>query len=444
MSTWPEESAPSPIDPSLNRTRIKHKPIKLLLSCVLFLLIFKINFLFPDLNIIHEIWILITAAILLLLYAPWRLMHLGTADKYELYLISLSLVIPVLATITASVTFGQPILYGLLAQRGFVLVLGAPLLLRYLLNKQIVNLSDLLHGLSILAWTTLLLYTFLTLALDPSKYYQEYGVSFSSTGDADARFKFSITFILYGYFFYLFKAYRTKRLYHYFNCLLFFIYIAVINRGRAILISLLAASFLSIYWWRPKKKRMLPIILKFGFSICILLFLGYAIFPDFYRLVFEKFSDALLVLLKGETSNDVSANARIIEIGAVLPYIKNNFIFGSGFLSNRWSGGPRSILNEYFYPTDIGIFGALFSYGLLGIVLLGMQFKYGYKFSKMIPQSTHPLNEHTNAIRGLLVFTAIVSVASASFAFHPEQISILAMLLQYIAIKTSPPLAQAS
>jgi hypothetical protein len=52
--------------------------------------------------------------------------------------------------------------------------------------------------------------------------------------------------------------------------------------------------------------------------------------------------------------------------------------WGAGKLSQHWNEGLKSIFG-YFYPTDIGIIGAIFTYGIFGVILMSFQLFFSEK-----------------------------------------------------------------
>ena len=97
-----------------------------------------------------------------------------------------------------------------------------------------------------------------------------------------------------------------------------------------------------------------------------------------------KFTDAFTVVLTGEPSDDASANARLVETASALPYIEKNWLLGNGDISRQWHGGYEGVLGAFFYPSDVGIIGTIYLYGLLGLLLFAIQFVFAIRFSNRI------------------------------------------------------------
>ena len=117
--------------------------------------------------------------------------------------------IPIPSAVAAQREFGQPLVYGILAQRGVALIAVSTLLTYQALATNVITLGDIERSLLVLAWITLTLYFAMHLFFDPSSYYYEYGAGFvTSPVSGDATFAFDAGFIIYALYYYGFKALR--------------------------------------------------------------------------------------------------------------------------------------------------------------------------------------------------------------------------------------------
>ena len=133
----------------------------------------------------------------------------------------------------------------------------------------------------------------------------------------------------------------------------------------------LAATFLLYYSFNYSLSRFVLTTIK------LLLFLFFALIaiqilmPDYLERMGNLFAQ-MFTVFKGEESQDVSANARISASLIVVNYFEAHSLsiwLGTGSVSNQWNDGYSSIFG-YFYPSDIGILGGLFVYGIAGLVFL--------------------------------------------------------------------------
>jgi len=67
------------------------------------------------------------------------------------------------------------------------------------------------------------------------------------------------------------------------------------------------------------------------------------------------------------SSNDMSSNFRLIQFYDVIPFIRDNIFTGIGFLNDY------SIYFDYLHPSDIGIIGIVFNFGLIGLFIFSYQ-----------------------------------------------------------------------
>jgi len=127
----------------------------------------------------------------------------------------------------------------------------------------------------------------------------------------------------------------------------------------------------------------------------------------------ERYDDAFTVVLKGELSRDASANARLLETNIALPYIKGNWLFGNGDLSNQWEGGYKGRLG-YFYPSDIGMIGIIFIYGVAGLLFFYAQYIFAIRYGRAKRKTIY--NPLIDASKVYLLYMFIQSFVTGNVA----------------------------
>jgi protein-S-isoprenylcysteine O-methyltransferase Ste14 len=127
-----------------------------------------------------------------------------------------------------------------------------------------------------------------------------------------------------------------------------------------------------LFRWRTLSQSLLTLG-KASCAAVIIVGLVYAINPNYLSTRAAGFSDAFSVAFTGSNVEDVSANVRIYETLTAWTYIQKNPLLGNGTLSNQWEGGSQGTLG-YFYPDDIGVIGAVFTVGVVGLLLFMAQF----------------------------------------------------------------------
>ncbi len=256
---------------------------------------------------------------------------------------------------------------------------------------------------------------------------------------ASANFLLQPYFILFAVIYYVILGMRTLQTkYYLFAAILF--PAALGPTGRGLIICTAASLLIALYRLRGLR-RTVTTAAKFACVAGVLVAALYFIFPAVFSARLSGFSNAFTVLLTGSpTSEDMSANARILETVTALPYIQEHPLLGNGVISAQWQGGIDEVLGHYFHADDIGVFGILFSYGILGLILYLIQYRFAWLATKNLPDSFHaPLLDATKAF---ILYTALYSVETGMFVWSPEVTLFFVALLGGAAVQAfSLPIA---
>jgi hypothetical protein len=351
---------------------------------------------FPGMFYVQETWYAACFLIVLLVYPYWKMRTGLRFTRFELYLLLLIIADLVLAAWRAQQVFGQPLAYGVLSQREIVLI-AVWLILANMLRRGMVELPDVEAALLYLAWGTCALYTSARLFLNPSSFgaYGEGLVTRAMSG-AEPSFKFQPYFLIFGAFYYAIQGIRTELRRYYVAAAILFL-VALGDSGRGLAISAASTLILFFYLLRGLRGAVISVA-KFG---CIVAVFGagiYFILPAKISALISGYSDAFTVVVEGSTTGDSSANARLFETLAALPFIRAHPLLGNGVVSHQWQGGSEIAVGEYFFASDIGIFGIVFSFGILGLLLFAFQYRIAWLAVKRLPGSFHsPLLDATKA-----------------------------------------------
>ena len=379
---------------------------------------------FPGMAPVQELWFVLCFIFLLTVYPFWKWRTQWRFSSFELYLLAMMLLIPFLSGLFAWREFGQPIIYGFLSQRGVTLFAGA-LLLIHGLRYRIFTLRDVEKSLLFLAWGTLILYLIMKTLLDPAMF-SSYGKGFVEGGDGDhPSFKLPGIFIIFGIYYYLFLGFRKKQGKYYLIAGLFFIFLLGDAGGRSMTVAMLATFVFFVYRWGGVS-RLIALLPKMLVVITLFLGIAYVANPESVSSRVEKFSDAFTVAFTGNEVEDVSANARILETLIAMPYVQKNPLLGNGNISNQWQDGYEGVLGGYFYPSDIGIIGVLYMYGVVGFILFAWQYWFAIREANRLPIQIH--NPMLDATKGCLLYLAIHSLVTGFFV-HNAEISFLFIAL---------------
>ena len=375
---------------------------------------------YPGIGPLQEAWFIIMALALIGIYLPWRLRRRGWPHGLELYVLAITIGIPVGSALAANREFGQPIIYGLLAHRSLILFSAVPLLTCHLITENIITIKDLELSIIRLAWFSLTLFLFMFFFLDPAPFFDTYGAGFVSSSRDDSTFVFEVVFIVFGFFYYAFKGLRQHSSTAFRQSAIFFLFLLLVHRGRSLLLSVLAVFLWFLVLWTPNRSRLVALLFKViiavGLIWCTLFFFKH----DLYLTMVGKFSDLFTVLFTGELSDDPSANSRIQQTILALPYILNHWLIGNGNVSAQFQGGIGAAVSDYFHPSDIGLLGSVFLYGIIGTLLFLYELKFAITFSNNESQKFNSYRSFLDAAKGTVMFFGLRSIATAQIIFYPE------------------------
>lgn len=411
------------IDSLSNHTRVTSVPhiqnvkIRYFVIMICLVMSFQTFQYFPGMAMVKEIWLLVMLLFLAVPYFAWKVANDFRTSAYELYILILMALIPILSGMAALNEFQQPLLYGTLAQRNMLLGTLA-LMTIYAVRKNIIRIADIEKSLLVLSWGTLVLYVLMNAFLNPVDFLGDKGGFVGGGGVSEASFKFRTEFIVFGFMYYALIGYRSRKIRPWLLTTPFILFLIFVGGGRSLLVSIFASLLFFIWRWGTLS-RLIVFMPKLLFFLMFSIVIMYATNAEYIGNLLDKFDSAITVVLTGDETNDASANARIIETAIALPYIEKHWVMGNGDISNQWGGGYEGVLGGYFYPSDIGIFGVMYMYGLLGMLLFLAQFQFAFRYSKMIARYNiqTPL---IDATKGYLLYFAIHSLVTGRFAHYSE------------------------
>jgi len=214
----------------------------------------------------------------------------------------------------------------------------------------------------------------------------------------------------------------------------FLLFLILVEGGRSLLLSVFGSLVFFVYRWSSFGRiiRMTPKLL----FVSLLLFAALLLFKQDYLVhLGMKFGDAINVVLTGEKTADASANARIVETLITMPYIAEHWAFGNGDLSNQWKGGFESRFG-HFYPSDIGIIGTFFLFGIIGVLLFSIQFMFAVRYANRLPKNGGEHSALVSAAKGFLLYHATHSLVTGKFV-HFVEIGLLFIAILYWAALTA-------
>ncbi len=370
----------------------------------------------------------------LLGYATTILLKKRQFNKVVLYYLLLIVIIPFYGAYRASIEFGQPFIYGFLSGRGWLLF-GVGIWLYYILVTKKMTFKTMESAFAFMAWASFIIFSLFILTFDPSQLQssEESSKFVLMTQDRGFRFKFQTYFITFGAIYYFVKYSVRKNNIDLIFLFLFLGYIVFVVQGR-IYIMTLAVTFLLYYWFNYSLSRFALAMIKLLLFIFATLIIIQIIMPDYLVRMGDLFAQ-MFTVLTGEESQDGSANARIWQSLIVFDYFDAHPLsiwLGTGSVSNQWNDGYDSIFG-YFYPADIGVFGGLFLYGIIGFVFLWLvPFIISVKTIKKVIDKQ---DIFMVAMKYLLIFMLIRSVQGSLYFNIVEYSLPLFILLAYMKMQ---------
>lgn len=415
--------------------RIFKSKFRTVILCLFFLLSFSSFKYLPGMLIVQDIFTGLVLFFLVLIYPFLILTRAHSISRLEFYGLLILIIVPPLAAYMAYTEFGQPYLYGLLAQRALILI-GCSMMFIYMHRRQVCTLEDVERALLWLAWFSLIASTLANLLLNVNQLGAQAGFSTAGMDGEDAKLLLDTTFIIYGFFYYAFTGFGSqigRRPNVYFS-LLFFAYLVFSSGGRSALVAITLSYVFFVLRWRTQKSKG---IYFFKFTAAAVMFglITYVAPVESLTRLQGKFEDAINVVLTGKEGNDVSANARILEVNIAAPYIDKHLILGNGFISNQWHGGFHEVIG-YFHPSDIGLMGVIFEFGVLGLVIFSGQIYFLWKYGQQLPINVGRFHRLSNAIKGFMLYLMLSSLTTGRYAFLVEQ-SLLFITLLYCITKVN-------
>lgn len=201
---------------------------------------------------------------------------------------------------------------------------------------------------------------------------------------------------------------------------LIFIFLAIpflVDFQRIVFLGLLGSFCIKLLYDSRGLKQKLKMILTLIVTLSFVAIWGYATIINKFNFISE--------LDSSNTTSDTSVAGRIHEYSIAIESIKSRPIFGSGLYNAEIKN--QILPNEYFYPSDLGIIGIQYTFGLFGILIT---FYLIFKLRK--------LNFKTSLDKGLkyfLIFLLLTSFANGNILFKPTTIAAI-LLLHFLSKKS--------
>jgi hypothetical protein len=393
---------------------IKKITTQLRLIIVLILTLQVLRFL-PGMDYAEYTWMVICVLYFIGPYIIGKALLRISYSSFEIYLIFIVYGMTLIASFTTLNNFGQPVYYGLGTQRENIFCIGA-LYIIHEYNRGKISFANIEKTFLLMGWGSLIIFTFLNFYLDPTSDIYQNALTKKGYLLNDFRFNFNQTFIVFSFIYYSVKGSLIKNRMIFFLSIPFLAYIYFLDTGRSVLIAMFLGTFLVLIKKRKIADWMTLITVVGIFFILLVLPMQFTE-KNYIVIHFDRIKQAILLVLTQHEVNDISSNARIYEANIAIPLLSDHLLLGHGRLSSLWSGGGYStLLNRYFYPSDIGIIGLLFVYGYVGTLIYLCQFYFAWSCTRKIPRNFR-YNVFVEALIGYIIYYAIFSIVSGYCAY---------------------------
>ena len=246
--------------------------------------------------------------------------------------------------------------------------------------------------------------------------------------DGSSEYTFSVknslssVFIVWSGFIYMIKYQYSKNFFFLLYSIILVSYPVIFNNARSYVFALFI-YFLYFKFIGLNTRTFLNFFKLF--CIVFILFIIILSNSSFYLFFVDKinlFKEAVLVI-SGQSSDDLSVSFRLLQSIDAFKFIEDFYILGVGTLDTFTS---KKFVSDYFHPSDIGLIGVIFNYGILGMLILLYQIKI---FSFHFKANKHLNNSFIIGTSHFLIIQYIVSIFTGAFAFN---ISITFLLLGVI------------
>jgi len=367
---------------------------------------------------------------LVFLYVAYRLAKRAlekdwSVNSMEIYL-GILFLFPILPAIAAVREFDQPFLYGLATYRDFYLLFGG-LVVYNLLRSGELDIKLVEKAFVVLAIIFMLFSYFLTVFVDPTQF-QDTAISGSNTAKgADVYYRLNMALFFFGSVYFTVKAFYQKNLFYLAIALLFIFYVVFIRLDRtsiAVLLGGLGLFFMTGV--RPKNQALS--ILQAILPVATLVVIVYLFAPEVYTQYYGMFIDVLNTA-NAAGSGSVEDDVRLMELDIAIRGFKENPLFGHGKVSTYFVEGGYSHFYGFFYSSDLGFFGYLFSSGIVGLIIIFAQFYFFFKYILSIKHIKN--NVFLVSLKYTVIILALDGLTTEYLVIYSGQTITLIMILLY-------------
>jgi hypothetical protein len=394
---------------SLSRNTGINKLLKAVVWILYFIISFRVLSRFPMGNA-EEIAFLLLILIMtgFCLYDGFSRLAAGKLNNILLMLLPL-LLLPFINAWRANDVFGQPYLFGILAQRQHYLILGAWFII-IALKRNLLTWFQLEKYFLWSMYAILFIMYFFYMLIDPVVFSDTEFVKYTGYKGWIYEFPNGVTagLLVYSAVKILLED-KLRYLIPFTVCLWFFIYYGQDRSQLVFIAATLLIMFAASVSMQKKAFYALIGIATAGMGFLLVLFLNPELIAKYITL-YGSASD----IFTGNSSMESSTNIRFVEAAIAGEGIRENPWLGNGYLSTRWNDGYLQFY-RYFYPSDVGILGNLYVFGIIGTLIFYLPFLAVLIWAIKLRREKDPLL--LTCIYGMLFFFFDMLTAASNIKF---------------------------
>jgi len=334
--------------------------------------------------------------------------------RFEWWAMIMLTYILVVSGVMANIYYGQPIFTGMKSEKSWLAILSG-FLWFYMLKTKAIDLSIVKDALLLGAWVQLPVFMTMVITMNPNKYNGTLWVYCNSV-KGGCQFEFDIMVFSFASIYYFIRFVRTNKLWFGVFFVIFYSYIFFVNQKRGTSLALLGTVGLYFLIYQSWDKIIYYTLLSVTVLVAGVTLLYY-IRPDIIARVLLEYGDVVAVLT-GHHVAEASAEARIRESAIAFKYFDRNhfsWLFGNGKTDHDWAGQPPDLY--HYYPSDIGIIGIIWQFGVVGF-LLGF-YQYYLVFRHHMRIKSFKKSSFYQAILFFLVFFIVRGIPTGGSWFDP-------------------------
>lgn len=276
--------------------------------------------------------------------------------RIGIVLLILAIFLILFSALLAGIYHGQPVVYGMAADRKILYLLAFFPIYYFLCNMGDESLMKLLKLIIVIGFIGALV------SMMFATYSNQFGLDLSSAGGRENRIGIATGFIVFAIMFlsinllfyqnnYLKFTTKYSKILNY-TILIFLLYVLLsVIQTRQFMIAITLSLLLYTFLFTKIKTKFRLIALG---TITLLILLPFIDFTIFMNL----FSD-----------DYIEASARSRTIHYILEAVENNNYIGMGALVSWFYGGFPALYHPNFFLSDVGVFGTYYRYGLIGLLI---------------------------------------------------------------------------